>query len=103
MIAVIELWWNQFIVKQWDVIEVKKQDAEVNSIINTDALLLSDEDWKQVKIWTPKLENTKISLKVLDQFKWEKVRIFKKKSKKRYTRNIWFRPHLTKLEVISID
>ena len=28
MLAVIELGWNQFTVKVWDIIDVKKQDAE---------------------------------------------------------------------------
>jgi ribosomal protein L21 len=33
---------------------------------------------------------------------WDKVRVFKMKSKKRYKRNVGFRPALTKLEVLSI-
>jgi len=102
MIAVIELGWNQFIVRKGDIIDVKKQDVEVWKNIETKALLISDEEGKETKIWTPLLEDSNVKLKVVDQFKGEKVRVFKMKSKKRYMRNKGFRPHLTKLEVLEI-
>lgn len=102
MLAVIELGGNQFTVKVGDVIDVKKQDAEVNSTINTEALLISDEEGKSVKVGTPVVAGSKVELKVVEQLKGEKVRVFKMKSKKRYSRNLGFRPSLTKLEVVSI-
>ena len=102
MLAVIELGWNQFIVKVWDIIDVKKQSEEINGVIVLNPLLISDSEWKDTKIWTPILMESKVELKVIWQFKWEKVRVFKMKSKKRYMRNNWFRPHVTKLEVLSI-
>lgn len=102
MLAVIELWGNQFTVKQWDIIDVKKLDKEINASFDISAMLVSDEEGKETKVWTPFVEGSKVVLKVLDQFKWKKVRVFKMKSKKRYMRNNWFRARLTKLEVISI-
>ena len=102
MLAVIELWGNQFTVKQWDIIDVKKLDKEINASFDVSAMLVSDEEGKETKVWTPFVEGSKVVLKVLDQFKWKKVRVFKMKSKKRYMRNNWFRDRLTKLEVISI-
>ena len=102
MLAVIELGWNQFIVKVWDVIDVKKYSEEVNGSVVLKPLLVSDEEWKNTKVWTPVLDGSKVELKVLEQFKWDKVRVFKMKSKKRYMKNVGFRPSLTKLEVLSI-
>lgn len=102
MLAVIELGGNQFTVKVGDVIDVKKQEGEVNATINTEALLISDEEGKNVKVGTPVVAGSKVELKVVEQFKGEKVRVFKMKSKKRYSRNLGFRPSLTKLEVVSI-
>ena len=102
MLAVIELGGNQFTVKKGDVIDVKKLDKEVSSTFDVEALLVSDDDWKETKVWTPFVSGSKVELKVLEQFKWEKVRVFKMKSKKRYMRNNWFRANLTKLEVISV-
>lgn len=102
MLAVIELWGNQFTVKEWDIIDVKKLDKEINASFDVSAMLVSDEEGKETKVWTPFVEGSKVVLKVLDQFKWKKVRVFKMKSKKRYMRNNWFRARLTKLEVVSI-
>ena len=102
MLAVIEVWGNQFIVKKGDIIDVKKQSSKENSKITLEALLVSDEDGKETKIWTSKVTGSKVELKVLEHLKWEKVRVFKMKPKKRYIRNKWFRSSLTKLEVLSI-
>lgn len=103
MLAAVELGWNQFIVKVWDVIDVKNQDVESGKNIETKALLISDEEWNDVKIWTPEIEGSKVELKVIENFKWDKVRVFKMKSKKRFMRNKWFRQSMTKLEVLSIS
>lgn len=103
MIAVIELGWNQFIVRKWDVIDVKKQDIEEGATLNAEALLITDEEGKETKVGTPIVKGSKVELKVLEQYKGTKVRVFKMKSKKRYARNKGFRPHLTKLEVVWIS
>lgn len=102
MLAVIELGGNQFTVRAWDIIDVKKLAKEVWDSLTVESMLLSDEEWSDVKVGTPFVSWSKVELKVLDQYKWEKVRVFKMKAKKRYVRNKWFRPHLTKLEVLSI-
>ncbi len=102
MLAVIELGGNQFTVRTWDIIDVKKLAKEVWDSLTVESMLLSDEEWSDVKVGTPFVSWSKVELKVLDQYKWEKVRVFKMKAKKRYVRNKWFRPHLTKLEVLSI-
>lgn len=102
MIAVVEIGGNQFIVKKGDIIEVKKQNIEVGATMTLEALLVSDEAGKEVKIGSPLVAGSKIECKVLDQRKGEKVRVFKMKSKKRYMRNKGFRPSVTELEILSI-
>jgi large subunit ribosomal protein L21 len=102
MLAAVELGGNQFIVRVGDVIDVKKIEAEINATINTVAFLISDEEGKDTKIGVPLVEGSKVEFKVLDQYKGTKVRVFKMKSKKRHMKNNGFRPHLTKLEVLSI-
>lgn len=102
MLAVVELGWNQFTVRVWDVIDVKKLDKEIWENVTVEAMLVSDEEGNDVKVGTPLVAGSKVELKVLEQYKGEKVRVFKMKSKKRYARNKWFRAHLTKLEVLNI-
>jgi large subunit ribosomal protein L21 len=102
MIAIIELGWNQFNVKVGDVVDVKKLALNVGDTSNVEALLISDEEGKDTKIGTPTISGSKIEYKVIEQFKGAKVRVFKMKSKKRYMKNVGFRPHLTKIEITSI-
>jgi len=102
MIAVIELGGNQFTVKEGDIIDVKKLSLEVGEKSSTQALLISDEAGKETKVGTPTVKDSKIEFKVIEQFKGEKVRVFKMKSKKRYSKNVGFRPHLTKIEITKI-
>lgn len=102
MLAVIELGGNQFTVRQGDVIDVKKIDAEIESKIETPALLIADEEGTDVKVGTPLVEGSKVELKIVDQYKGEKIRVFKMKAKKRYAKTNGFRPHLTKVEVLSV-
>lgn len=103
MLAVIELGWNQFIIRKGDVIDVKKlKQFEGKKTGSTEALLISDEEGKQTKVGTPIVEGSKVSFKILKDFKWEKVRVFKMKAKKRYSRNRGFRPSLTRIEITTI-
>ncbi len=102
MLAVVEIGGNQFMVKVGDIIDVKKQDVAVKKKMSVPALLISDEEGKSTKVGNPIVKDSKVEFKVLEQFKGEKVRVFKMKSKKRYTRNKGFRPSLTKIEVLSI-
>ncbi|NDK08066.1 50S ribosomal protein L21 [Candidatus Gracilibacteria bacterium] len=102
MLAVVELGGNQFIVKKGDIIDVKKLGLEAGEDLTVEAMLISDEEGKDVKVGTPTIAGSKIEFKVIEEFKGEKMRVFKMKSKKRYARTIGFRPKLTKLEVLSI-
>jgi large subunit ribosomal protein L21 len=103
MIAVVKLGGSQFTVKVWDLLDVDNQNKEVWAVFDTMALLLSDLDGNNVKVWTPYVDNSKIEFRVVDNFKGDKIRVFKMKSKKRYARTKWFRPEHTQLEVLNIS
>ena len=102
MFAIVEIGGNQFTVKVGDIIEVDNQNTEVGTTIEVQPLLVSSEDGVTVQVGTPVVEGAKISLKVLEDYRGEKIRVFKMKSKKRYARTFGFRPEQTKLEVTAI-
>ena len=102
MIAVIEIGGKQYTVEQDQMIEVDHQDLEIGATLEVSAMLLSDAEGKSVKIWTPLVEWSKVTFKVLDQFKAEKVRVFKMKAKKRHMRTYGFRAVRTTLQVSAI-
>lgn len=103
MYVVIDFKWHQYIVKEGDKIVVDKIDAEENSDINIDKVLLSfDEEGKDVKLWTPYLKANVVA-KVVEHTKGEKIHVFKFKNKNRYSRKIWFRPKYTVLQIQKIE
>jgi ribosomal protein L21 len=106
MYVVIDFKWHQWIVRQWDTIEVDNVWLSEGEIINTDKVLLCfDEEWKNVKIGTPFLKWS-VKLKVKENFKWKKIYVRKFKNKIRADRNSkgkWFRPIKSKLIVEEIS
>jgi large subunit ribosomal protein L21 len=102
MIAVVEIGGKQYTVEKDQVIEVDHQDFEVGVSFDISALLISDAEGKSVKIGTPMIEGSKVTFKVVDQFKAEKIRVFKMKAKKRHMRTYGFRAHRTTLQVSAI-
>lgn len=102
MFAIVEIGGNQFTVKVGDIIEVDNQNTEIGSTIQVQPLLVSDEAGEAVKIGTPLVAGATVSFKVLEDYRGEKIRVFKMKSKKRYARTFGFRPEQTKLEVTAI-
>lgn len=65
-------------------------------------MLIASPDGSSVKVGTPTIDGSQVTLKVEEHFKGEKVRVFKIKSKKRYMRTQGFRPHQTRVVVQSI-
>ncbi len=102
MIAVIEIGGKQYTVEKDQIIEVDHQDFEVGASFDSAALLIADAEGKSVKIGTPTVEGSKVTLKVTNQFKAEKIRVFKMQAKKRHTRTYGFRAHRTELQVTAI-
>ncbi len=100
-IAVFENWWKQYKVKKWDIVTLEKLDKkEWDSFEIKKVLLTFDEN--KIEVWTP-FVNSVIKAQVLESWKWEKVRVFKMKSKKRFSRLYWHRQPYTKVQILSIS
>lgn len=102
MYAVLATGGKQYRVQEGDVIFVEKLDAEVDSTIEFDNVLAVAKD-DGIVVGTPKVENAKISAKVLSQGKAKKVIVFKYKSKKDYRRKQGHRQPFTKLQIEKIE
>ena len=83
-----------------DVIYIEKIDAQVDSTVSFDVLLMGNDG--DVKIGTPVVEGVKVEGKVVAQVKGEKILIYKYKSKKNYHRRAGHRQAYTKVEITSI-
>ena len=100
MYAIIATGGKQYRVSEGDVIWIEKIEAEVDSTVSFDVLLMENEG--DVKVGTPVVEGVKVEGKVVGQIRGEKIIVFKYKAKKNYRRKQGHRQPYTKVEITKI-
>ncbi|MEN6561654.1 MAG: 50S ribosomal protein L21 [Acidobacteriota bacterium] len=101
MHAVILTGGKQYRVKEGDVLAVEKLDLEPGRKAQFERVLLI-EDGGTVQVGTPVLDNAMVLGLVLENFKDEKVLVFKKKRRKQFRRTRGHRQQLTKVRITRI-
>jgi len=101
MYAVIKTGGKQYVVKEGDVLSVEKLDAETGKTVMFDRVLLI-EDGEQTLIGTPILEKAAVQAEVIENFKDDKILVFKKIRRKQYRRTRGHRQLLTKVRIGKI-
>ena len=100
MYAIIATGGKQYRVSEGDVIYIEKIDAQVDSTVSFDVLLMGNDG--DVKIGTPVVEGVKVEGKVVGQIRGEKIVVYKYKSKKNYRRKQGHRQPYTKVAITKI-
>ena len=100
MYAIIATGGKQYRVSEGDVIYIEKIDAQVDSTVSFDVLLVGNDG--DVKIGTPVVEGVKVEGKVVGQIRGEKIVVYTYKSKKNYRRKQGHRQPYTKVEITKI-
>ena len=100
MYAIIETGGKQYRVRQGDVIFVEKLNAEPETIVNFEVLLLGGEE--KLIVGKPLVDGAKVEGRVVAQTRGEKITIYKYKSKKNYRRKAGHRQPYTKVEITAI-
>lgn len=98
-IGVIKTGGKQYRVEVGSVIKIEKLTEEVGASVKFDTLLLADGD--QVEVGMPTL-GEKITAKIVEHGRGDKVSVVKYKNKTRYKRNVGHRQPFTKIEVVSL-
>lgn len=102
MFAIVEIAGKQFKVAQGDKLEVPKlKDNKEGDKVKIDQVFLRSDD-KITEVGAPVVPNSLVELNVIEHGKAAKIRVFKKKSKKRYERTQGHRQAYTLVEVTSV-
>ncbi|MCF8268124.1 MAG: 50S ribosomal protein L21 [Ignavibacteriales bacterium] len=101
MFAVVEIAGKQFKVNESGKYYVPRLSAEPNAEVTFDKVLLVADD-KSVKVGSPVVGGVKVSAKVIEHIKDDKVIVFKKKRIISYRKLNGHRQQLTKVEVTKI-
>ena len=101
MYAIVEIAGQQFKVAEDQQIFVHRLAAEEGEVVNFDKVLLINNDDETV-VGTPVVEGAKISAKIIEHLKGDKVIIFKKKRRKGYQKACGHRQFFTKILIENI-
>jgi len=101
MYAIVEIAGQQFKVEKDKKLFVHRLDVEEGASVDFDKVLLVDNDGK-VAVGTPTVSGAKVTAKVLEHVKGEKVLVFKKKRRKTYQKMNGHRQYFTQIQVETI-
>lgn len=101
MYAIIVAGGRQYKVSQGETIYIDRVDAEPETSLNFDVLMLSGD--AGLTVGSPLVEGAKVVGKVVKEVKGEKIRVYKYKSKKNYHRTRGHRQKYTMVEITSIE
>ncbi|MCF6357112.1 MAG: 50S ribosomal protein L21 [Draconibacterium sp.] len=101
MYAIVEIAGQQFKVEKDKKLFVHRLDAEQGDSLDFEKVLLVDNDGK-VAVGTPTVKGAKVTAKVLEHVKGDKVIVFKKKRRKGYKKKNGHRQLFTQIQVETI-
>ncbi len=102
MYAVFKTGGKQYRASTGDLIKVEKIEAEKGATVELDQVLMVGEG-EDVKIGTPFLKGGKVTAKVVDQGRRDKIKVIKFKRRKNYRRQMGHRQYFTQIEITGID
>ena len=102
MYAIVDIAGQQFKIQKDQQVFVHRLEAKEGSKIDFEKVLLLDNSGK-VNIGAPVIKGAKVTAKVLEHIKGDKITVFKKKRRKGYKVKNGHRQYLTKLEILKIE
>lgn len=100
--AIVETGGKQYRVKVGDVLSVEKLDGDSGTEVTLDRVLLLGGAG-DVTVGTPVVEGASVAATIADQYRGEKIVVFKYKPKKNYRRRTGHRQSLTRLQITGIN
>ena len=100
MYAVVKTGGKQYTVKPGDVLAIEKIPAEIGDEVELPVIFVADGD--KIEADPEKAAATKVTAKVLDQFKDKKKLVFKFKKRKGYKKLRGHRQQMTRVRIVSV-
>jgi large subunit ribosomal protein L21 len=101
MYAIVDIAGKQFKVAKDQYIYAPKMDGEAGSSVSFENVLLVDNGGS-IEVGAPTVKGIKVSGKILEHVKGDKVIVFKKKRRKGYAKRNGHRQQFTKVQIENI-
>ena len=102
MYAIVDIAGKQFKVTQDQYVYAPLMDNEAGASVDFDKVLLTDDNGK-VKVGSPTIKGAKVTGKILEHVKGDKVIVFKKKRRRGYKVKNGHRQKFTKVLIEKIS
>ena len=102
MFAVVKTGGKQYKVAKNSIIKVEKIEGQLGSKIELNEVLLVGEYSKPSFIGTPVVKGAAVTAEITNQFRDDKIIVFKKKRRQHYRRKNGHRQDLTELKILDI-
>ncbi|MGD2128119.1 MAG: 50S ribosomal protein L21 [Lysobacterales bacterium] len=102
MYAVFKTGGKQYRASTGDILKVEKIEAEKGATVELDQVLMVGEG-EDVKIGAPFVEGGKVTAKVVDHGRNDKIKIIKFKRRKNHRKQMGHRQYFTQIEITGID
>ena len=102
MYAVIQTGGKQYFVTVGQTLKVEKLEQAVGEEISIETFLFTDENGSALKLGLPTVVGAKVTAKVVEQGRADKISVIKFKPKVRYRRNVGHRQPFTAIEINAI-
>ena len=100
MYGIVEIGGHQYRVREGDIIDVQKLDAQVGSTIDLEKVLFVSCDTP--KVGTPTVAGAKVTAEVVRQARSRKVIVFRHRRRAGHMKKNGHRQHYTGLKITSI-
>ena len=101
MYAIVDIAGQQFKVEKDMELFVHRLQGEEGTSVTFDQVLLVDQDGN-ITVGKPTVDGMKITARILEHMKSDKVLVFKKKRRKGYQKMNGHRQHMTKIVIENI-
>ena len=101
MYAVFATGGKQYRATTGDILKIEKLDVEKGAKVELDQVLMVGEG-EDVKVGSPYLKGGKVTAKVVEHGRGEKIRIIKFKRRKHHMKRIGHRQDFTRIEITKI-
>lgn len=102
MYAVITTGGKQYLVSEGQTLTVEKIEMKEGEVLTFEPMLVASDDGATVKVGTPIVKGGKVTAKVIEHGRGEKISVIKYKRKTRYRRNVGHRQPFTVIAIESI-
>lgn len=100
--AIIRTGGKQYKVQEGETLRIERVPVKEGDILDMDVLLVADENGSAVELGKPTLTGSRVTARVVEHGRGDKVLVTKYKRKVRYKRNVGHRQPFTAVKIEKV-